>query len=66
MKKIFMLMGLLSNLCFGAMAHSQTWESGYTLFAAFPISFPNSRLTWYQIGRDPAFAYIPDFQAACS
>ncbi|CUU40551.1 peptidoglycan DD-metalloendopeptidase family protein [Helicobacter typhlonius] len=35
MKKIFMLMGLLSNLCFGAMAHSQTWESGYTLFAFF-------------------------------
>ncbi len=30
-----MLMGLWGSLCFGAVAHSQVWESGYTLFAFF-------------------------------
>lgn len=28
-------MGLWGSLCFGAVAHSQVWESGYTLFAFF-------------------------------
>ncbi|TLE03382.1 peptidoglycan DD-metalloendopeptidase family protein [Helicobacter japonicus] len=35
MRKICMLMGLWGSLCFGAVAHSQVWESGYTLFAFF-------------------------------
>lgn len=30
-----MLIGLWGSLCFGAVAHSQVWESGYTLFAFF-------------------------------
>lgn len=35
MKKIFLFIGIWSSLCFGAVAHSHTWESGYTLFAFF-------------------------------
>ncbi|TLD90422.1 M23 family metallopeptidase [Helicobacter sp. MIT 03-1614] len=34
MKKVFMLISVCS-FCFGAVAHNQTWETGYTLFAFF-------------------------------
>lgn len=35
MKRIFVLICMCSTICFGAVAHSQKWDTGYTLFALF-------------------------------